>query len=849
MRKRALIVANQKYDDDRFSELPGAAADARELAAVLGSRTIGEFDVAVVPDADSRTVRRQIEGFFASGTKDDLLLLHMSCHGRRDQRNQLYFVSRDTEYDYLAATGIDASFVNEQVDRSRSRRIVLLLDCCYSGTYVKGVRTTRSGPPAVTLSAHFDGSGMAVITACSALQFAYDTDLSSARRDQPSVFTSAVVEALRTGAGDVDGDGFLSVQDLFAYVREAVPQKAPDQTPEFSVNRLTGSLYLARSPAALTLGGEMAQLSPTLHHAIVQGEPWLRFGATLALERLLESDDVRGRAAAREALVPLARDSDDAVRERARAVWDAHVTGAPPVVIGSTLASDQAERVRGRSVGIDFGTTNSSVAVVEAGTSSIIVNHFATRITPSVVGFSPRGDVLVGEPAKRRAVLAPRHTVQSVKRKLGTDWHLTVAGQEYDAATIATLVLERLRLDAESQLGEAVTTAVITVPTKFTVAQRESLRRAAKAAGVETSRFINEPTAAALAYGLNQPNEQTVMVFDLGGGTLDVSLLEIGEGLVEVRATSGDDHLGGDDWDQALFDYLKALCLSDLGLDVSEDKASMQRLREEAERTKIELSELTEVPISLPYLGHVHGQPVHLTRIVTRSQFESITAHLMERCCLPVQQVFADAGIPAEDVDQVILVGGSTRMPAVRELVQGLTGKSPSTAVHPDEAIALGAALHAGMLTGEIKDVLLLDMISISVGIETVNGRFSKIIDRNSSIPTKRSEVFTTADDNQPSVVIQVFSGECEIAADNEKLATLELAGLPPAPRGVPQIEVTVDIDANGILHISAKDLGTGKEEAIVVSRDSIEAADSRDCLLPAIIPDARPWPASREPS
>ncbi|GAB3863747.1 hypothetical protein GCM10029963_73010 [Micromonospora andamanensis] len=838
MRKRALIVANQQYDDGRFSELPGAAADARELEAVLGSRTIGEFDVTVVPEAGSRTIRKQIEDFFSTGAKDDLLLLHMSCHGRRDQRNQLYFVSRDTEDDYLAATAVSASFVNEQVDRSRCRRIVLLLDCCYSGTYVKGVRTTRSGSPTVAVGAHFTGSGMAVITACSSLQFAYDNDLCSTRRAQPSVFTSAVVEGLRTGAGDMDGDGFVSVQDLFAYVRDVVPQRVSDQTPEFSVNRLTGSLYLARSPAAISLGSVMAPLSPALHHAIVQGEPWLRFGATLALERLLETGDVRNRAAAREALVPLARDPDDTVRTRARAVWEAHVTGSPPVVIGSASTAEPATNTRGRPVGIDFGTTNSSVAIVEAGAPRIIGNQFSSAITPSVVGFSARGDVLVGEAAKRQAVLEPGRTVQSVKRKLGTDWHLAVANQDHDAETVATLILERLRLDAESYLDEAVTTAVITVPTKFTGAQRESLRRAAQKAGIETLRFMNEPTAAALAYGLNRPHEQTVLVIDLGGGTLDVSLLEIAEGVVEVKATAGDDHLGGDDWDQALIDHLKAWCVSELGLDVSKDKTAMQQLREVAERAKIELSELTETPINLPYLGQVHGQPVHLTRTVTRSQFEDITAHLIEKCRLPIQQTFKDTGISANDVDQVILVGGSTRMPAIQGLVRDLTGKSPSTAVHPDEAIALGAALHAGVLTGDVKDVLLLDVLSMSVGIETRGGIFTKLIDRNTFYPVKRSEVFTTAEDNQPSVKIQIYQGEGAFAAHNERLAAFELTGLSPTPRGVPQIEVTLDIDANGIIHISAKDLAAGRAKAITVSRDSIEAANVRDCQLPVVEPD-----------
>ncbi|HHU52341.1 MAG TPA: molecular chaperone DnaK [Firmicutes bacterium] len=483
-------------------------------------------------------------------------------------------------------------------------------------------------------------------------------------------------------------------------------------------------------------------------------------------------------------------------------------------------------------IGIDLGTTNSCMAVMEGGEPTVIANAEGGRTTPSVVGFSKNGERLVGQLAKRQAVANPDRTVVSIKRHMGTDYKVAIDNKSYTPPEISAMILQKMKADAEAYLGEKIEKAVITVPAYFTDAQRQATKDAGTIAGLEVLRIINEPTAAALAYGLDKSDAHTVLVFDLGGGTFDVSILELGDGVFEVKATSGNNMLGGDDFDQRIIDWMVENFKKEQGVDLSKDRTAIQRLKEAAEKAKIELSGMLSTNINLPFITAVDGQPVHLDMNLTRAKFEEITADLVEATAGPTRRALEDAGLQPTQIDKVILVGGSSRIPAIQEVVKKITGKEPFKGVNPDEVVAIGAAIQAGVLMGDVKDVVLLDVTPLSLGIETLGGVFTKMIERNTTIPTSKKQIFSTAADNQPSVDIHVLQGERHFAADNVTLGRFTLDGIPPAPRGVPQIEVTFDIDANGIVHVSAKDLGTGKEQKVTITSSSGLSKDDIDRMM-----------------
>ena len=872
----ALIVAVGEYDDKGLQQLTAPPSDAEALTGVLEDPDIGGFDVHTLLNRPSHEVDLAVEEFFADRHPDNLLLLHFSCHGVKDDDGELYFAMTDTKMRRLLSTAVSAQHVNRCMSRSRSRRIVLLLDCCYAGAFERGMAPRAGGK--VDIKDRFGGRGRAVITASSAIQSAFEGgQLADVGDPAPSIFTSALVEGLETGDADLGQDGVVALDELYEYVYEKVRATTPSQTPEKWLFGVQGELIIARrarpvtTPTPLAADLQVLMDSPfasaraaavqELQRLLRSGHGGLALAARIALEQLSEDDSRSVSAAATAALrecqpeataspageriesgrdrpggigsgtaldtelapVPRGR-SRQTPRQQPKATSSRPQTSATGIPQPADLPP--VKPTRGRAVGFDLGTTNSAVAVMERGEPTVIANAEGSRTTPSVVAFAKNGQVLVGTVAMRQAVTNVDRTIRSVKREMGTDWTIDIDDKKFTAQQISAFILQKLKRDAESYLGETITDAVITTPAYFNDAQRQATKEAGQIAGLNVLRIINEPTSAALAYHLEHEDEATILVFDLGGGSLSVSLIEVGEGVVEVKATSGDNHLGGDDWDQRIMDWLVQDFNSGYGIDLSEDKTALRRLCESAEKAKIELSDSTETHINLPCITYSEQGPLHLDGKLTRAEFQRMTSDLLDRCKAPFKQVIKDASVKLGDIRHVVLVGGSTRMPAVVDLVKELTGKEPDIGAGPESAVAMGGALQAGVLKGEVKDVLLLDVTPLSLGIATKGGIFTKFIERNTTIPVRRSEILTTAEDNQPSVRIQVFQGEREIAEHNKNLGVFELAGIAPAPRGLPQIEVLFAIDANGILDVSAKDLGTGKEQSVTISGGSALAKE-----------------------
>ncbi|WP_086666805.1 caspase, EACC1-associated type [Lentzea kentuckyensis] len=829
MARKCLIIANQHYEDPVFGELPGAAQDAVALSEVLARQEIGDFEVTVLQDASGRKFQRAVESFFHDAARDDLLWLHISCHGMKNRDNRLFLVGSDTESGYLASTGVDCTFVSDQVESCRSNQIVVFLDCCYSGAYSRGLRTR--GAESVDVAEAFDGRGRVVITASNALQFSHESVLSSRDAAEPSIFTRAIVDGLSTGDADLDLDGTISVDELYEYIYTEVRTRQPNQTPTRSVSSAEGTLVLARN-----VRSGSGQLPAELVRASRSPLSWQRIGVVHELENRLGSRYEVVRAAAADLLAELTRDADPVVAAQARAMWLGRGLGELPV--GAQPEHENWTRTC-RAVGMDFGTTNSAVAAVVGGECEIVLNEVGNRTTPSVAALTADGEWLVGERAKNQAAANPERTFSSIKLKLGSGWQVVLDGQPYTAEDITAVILRHLKRSAERTLTARIHDVVLTVPAYFTLAERRALVEAAQGADLNVWRVMTEPNAAALAYGItDKDRDRYVLVLDLGGGTFDVSLLDVGSAgpsstdpeydlvVMDVYAMSGDNRLGGDNWDQRICEWLCERFQADHGIDLTGDASAMRRVREAAERAKIELSGARSSTITVPYV--TAGLTLH--NELSRGRFEQMTADLLDRVRKPIERVLKDANVKITDVEQVLLVGGATRMPAIGALVQELTGALPRRGLIPD-GVAIGAAIQAGVLSGEVKDSLLLDAIPWSLGIETGDGVCTRLIERNTNLPTKRSEVFTTSRDNQESVQIRLYQGELAAAELNTCLGTFVLSGLPPAPGGVPQIEVEIDIDANCTVVVSARDLGTGKKQWMVVDAESAQHIDEVDPL------------------
>ncbi|MGV9362546.1 caspase, EACC1-associated type [Amycolatopsis sp. NPDC003731] len=828
MARRCLIVANQHYQDPLFAELPGAAEDATALSDVLTQPGIGGFEVTVLRDAGGTAFRRAIEAFFQQAEREDLLWLHLSCHGMKNRDNRLFLVGSDTEREYLASTGVDCTFVSDQVESCRSGQVVVFLDCCYSGAYSRGLRT-RAGDDSVDVAEAFGGKGRVVITAANALQFSHESMATSRDTAEPSIFTRAIVDGLATGDADLDRDGRISVDELYDYVYREVRARQPNQTPTRSVSSAEGTIMLAHN--ARVAG---ARLPAELVQASLSPLPWQRIGVVHELENLLASRREEVRSAAEELLARLATDPDPGVAGQARTMWFERGLGELRL---PSVPETWTEHYR--AVGIDFGTTNSSVAVFTDGECRIVPNEFGHRTTPSVAALTAGGEWLVGERAKNQAVTNPARTFSSIKLRLGTGWSTEVDGRRLTAEDIAGVILAHLKQDAERVLRGTIDEVALTVPAHFGLLERRALVDAARTAGLTVRRVLNEPNAAALAYGLDKDvTSQTVLVVDLGGGTFDVSVLSVefvppdewspdSTVIADVAAGSGDDRLGGDDWDARITDWLAARFRTAHGIDPASDEAAMRRLREAAERAKIELSAARVTTISVPYLAG----GLSLEEQLTRAHFEQLTGDLLARVKQPIETALRDAEVRIAELDQVLLVGGASRMPAIGTLVAELTGTVPRRGLIPD-GVALGAAIQAAIVRGETRDTLLVDATSWSLAIETTDGELTTLIERNTTVPAKRSEIFTTTHDNQSEVQIHLHEGDGKAAARTRKLATFTLGGLVPAARGVPRIEVTIDVEVDDSVRVAAKELDSGREAHIVVDGQAARSVARSDPRL-----------------
>ncbi|MFJ7218953.1 Hsp70 family protein [Amycolatopsis sp. NPDC098790] len=836
MARRCLIVANQRYQDPAFAELPGAAEDADALERLLTQPAIGGFEVEVVLDGGGVAVRRAIELFFQRAERADVLWLHISCHGMKNRDNRLFLVTADTERDLLASTGIDCTFINDQVDSCRSAQIVVSLDCCYSGAYSRGMRT-RSTDNLVDVAEAFGGKGRVVITASNALQFSHESIATSRDTAKPSIFTQAIVKGLATGDADVDLDGLVSVDDLYDYVYREVCAQLPNQTPTRSVSSAEGTILLARN---VRVGASW--LPTEVVRASRSRQVWQRRGVVDELDNLLDSDDIEVRGAAVELLATLAADHDSTVADRARVMWSARGLGKlrapiapknwPPdhraAAVGGPPASSPVDEWPKSSlpVGIDFGTTTSSVAVYVRGKHRLLPNEFGNLTTPSVAALSSGGEWLVGERARNQAVTNALQTFFGIRNKLGSDWVTAIGGRRLTADDIAAVILGHLKRDAERAIQGRIHDVVMTVPTYFGLSERRALVNAAQKAGLAVQRLVTEPIAAAMTLQRNESDsQQTILIVDLGGGTLDVALVEVGFGassagpddqwVAEVRAVRGR-RLGGDDWDAHMVNFLLTRLRETHDIDLRSDPTAMRWLRDTAERVRIELSDLTETTVSLPYLG----AGVAVTETISRVEFDRMTADLVDQVTRPINAVVRDAGISIGDIEETLLLGGAGRMPAISACISGLTGRTPRLGLFPN-GVAHGAASQAAILHGRNHNSLLLDAIPWSVGIET-NGGVYRLIERNTTVPTKRMEVFTTVEDSQTAVQLRIFQGELDVAASNRQLGTIMLAGLRPARRGALRIEVAIEVHVDMSVEVRAVDRDTGTAQRLMMDADAV---------------------------